>query len=402
MTRTRPVAASFPRIEVTARTAGSTVVGTFATGAAQELILFMFLTSLSASAMLIETRRFGVSTRMLASPTSVRTILVGEALGRYAIALVQGLLIVIGTLLLFQVDWGNPLTTGLVVMLFALAATGAAMVMGSVLHNASQAGAMGVFLGLVLAAIGGCMVPLEVFPPLMYRIAHLLPHAWAIEALTDSMATRAGPPEGREHARGARRVCARAVHDRHRPAPPDDHDAVGLNRLSEEPAPFGIAPVTSCAREVLGRTVSAEPMVAPFLRPTRHTPIGLGRAHQPADDAGPHGPSSRSVRRRCASRGLQPQPGHADGAEHHSSRGARRGDRLGRVVEAPTADEPLNFANWPYYIDIAQGNRHSVARAGSKRKRASTSTTSARSRATTASCWRSSPTSRPACPPSTT
>ena len=195
MTRTRPVAASFPRIEVTARTAGSTVVGTFATGAAQELILFMFLTSLSASAMLIETRRFGVSTRMLASPTSVRTILVGEALGRYAIALVQGLLIVIGTLLLFQVDWGNPLTTGLVVMLFALAATGAAMVMGSVLHNASQAGAMGVFLGLVLAAIGGCMVPLEVFPPLMYRIAHLLPHAWAIEALTDSMATRAGPPK---------------------------------------------------------------------------------------------------------------------------------------------------------------------------------------------------------------
>ena len=101
----------------------------------------------------------------------------------------------VGTLLLFQVDWGNPLTTGLVVMLFALAATGAAMVMGSVLHNASQAGAMGVFLGLVLAAIGGCMVPLEVFPPLMYRIAHLLPHAWAIEALTDSMATGAGPAE---------------------------------------------------------------------------------------------------------------------------------------------------------------------------------------------------------------
>ena len=66
------------------------MVGTFATGAAQELILFMFLTSLSASAMLIETRRFGVSTRMLASPTSGRTILVGEALGRYAIALVQG------------------------------------------------------------------------------------------------------------------------------------------------------------------------------------------------------------------------------------------------------------------------------------------------------------------------
>ena len=119
----------------------------------------------------------------------------GETLGRYVIALMQGLLIVVGTVLLFRVDWGNPLTTGLVVVLFSLAATGAAMVMGSVLRNAAQAGAMGVFLGLVLAAIGGCMVPLEIFPPTMFRIARLLPHAWAIEALNGSIATGAGPVE---------------------------------------------------------------------------------------------------------------------------------------------------------------------------------------------------------------
>ncbi|MDH4111776.1 MAG: ABC transporter permease [Actinomycetota bacterium] len=195
LVRVDALAGSFPQIDVTSRTAGNAVLGTFETGAAQELILFMFLTSLSASSMLIETRRFGVSTRMLASPTPMRAILVGEALGRYAIAIVQGLLIVIGTVLLFQVEWGNAVTTALVVLLFALAATGAAMVMGSVLQNASQAGAMGVFLGLVLAAIGGCMVPLEIFPPVMYRIAHLFPHAWAIEALTDSISTDAGPSQ---------------------------------------------------------------------------------------------------------------------------------------------------------------------------------------------------------------
>lgn len=196
LTRARAVAATMPRIEVATRTAGGdSAIGSFASGAAAELVLFVFLTSLSASAMLIETRRLGVTRRMLASPTEVRTIVVGETLGRFAIALVQGLLIVAGTMALFRVDWGDPLTTGLVVLLFALAATGAAMVMGSVLKNASQAGAMGVFLGLVLAAIGGCMVPLEIFPPLMYRIAHLFPHAWAIEALNASIATGAGPAQ---------------------------------------------------------------------------------------------------------------------------------------------------------------------------------------------------------------
>jgi ABC-2 type transport system permease protein len=190
------LAAAAPSVEVATRTAGGdTEVGSFATGAAQELVLFMFLTSLSASSMLIETRRLGITRRMLASPTSARTVLLGEALGRYAIALVQGLLIVVGTVLLFQVDWGNLATTAIVVLLFALAGSGAAMLMGSVLRNAAQAGAMGVFLGLVLAALGGAMVPLEIFPPVMDRIAHLLPHAWAIEALTASITQGAGPAD---------------------------------------------------------------------------------------------------------------------------------------------------------------------------------------------------------------
>jgi ABC-2 type transport system permease protein len=54
---------------------------------------------------------------------------------------------------------------------------------------------MGVFLGLVLAAIGGCMVPLEIFPPVMYTIAHFVPHSWAIEALNGSISRSASPAD---------------------------------------------------------------------------------------------------------------------------------------------------------------------------------------------------------------
>jgi ABC-2 type transport system permease protein len=180
-------ATTAPNVEVDVRTAGSGVDVGFDQGAAQELVLFMFVTSLSASSMLIETRRLGISRRMLASPTPASTVLAGEALGRFAIALVQGALIVVGTTLLFQVDWGNAATTVAVVVLLALAGTGAAMLLGSVLQNASQAGGLGVFLGLVLAALGGCMVPLEIFPPVMKTIAHATPHAWAIDALTDGL-----------------------------------------------------------------------------------------------------------------------------------------------------------------------------------------------------------------------
>jgi ABC-2 type transport system permease protein len=168
--------------------------GSFDYGAAQELVLFVFVISLAASSMLIESRRLGMSRRMLASPTPAGTVVLGEALGRFAIALAEGLLIVVVTLLLFGVDWGDPLATIAVVVLFALVGTGAAMLIGSIFDTAQQVGSLGVFIGLVFAALGGAMAPLEIFPPVMRTIAHVTPHAWAIDAFGEILGRDAGLP----------------------------------------------------------------------------------------------------------------------------------------------------------------------------------------------------------------
>jgi ABC-2 type transport system permease protein len=160
-------------------------MGQFELGAYSQLLLFVFLTSMTGSTALIESRRLGVSTRMLATPTPVRTILVGEGLGRLGVALVQGLFIIVGSWLFFGVNWGDPLGAAAIFFTFALGASGTAMLMGSVLKNEQQAGGVGVMVGIGLGAIGGAMVPLavmEIFSPMLYRVAHLTPHAWAIEA----------------------------------------------------------------------------------------------------------------------------------------------------------------------------------------------------------------------------
>ena len=186
------IAPGVPKMTVRTTVAGGSQASQFGYGAAQELILFVFVISLAASGMLIESRRIGVSRRMLASPTPARTVILGETLGRFGIALFQGFLIMGVTLALFRVDWGDPVAAGSIVVLFALTGTGAAMLMGSVLNNAQQAGSFGVFFGLVLAALGGCMVPLEVFPPLMVKIAHITPQAWAIDAFGKVLGKAAG------------------------------------------------------------------------------------------------------------------------------------------------------------------------------------------------------------------
>ena len=186
------IAPGVPKVTVRTTVAGGSQASQFGYGAAQELILFVFVISLAASGMLIESRRIGVSRRMLASPTPAHTVILGETLGRFGIALFQGFLIMGVTLALFRVDWGDPVAAGSIVVLFALTGTGAAMLMGSVLDNAQQAGSFGVFFGLVLAALGGCMVPLEVFPALMVKIAHLTPQAWAIDAFGKVLGKAAG------------------------------------------------------------------------------------------------------------------------------------------------------------------------------------------------------------------
>lgn len=157
----------------------------FTIGASGQLLLFVFVTSLAGSGALIQARQWGVTRRALSAPIRARTVLVGEAAGRLAVALVQAGIIIVGTRVLYGVDWGNPLATGVVTLLFCLVASAAAMLLGAVASNDSQASGIGVVAGLGLAALGGSMLPLELFPDTLRRVAHITPHAWGIDALAE-------------------------------------------------------------------------------------------------------------------------------------------------------------------------------------------------------------------------
>jgi ABC-2 type transport system permease protein len=126
--------------------------GRFDIGARNQLLLFVFVTSLTAAAALIRTRRLGLSRRMLATPTSTRAVIAGEALGRYGIALVQALLIMAGSFLAFGVEWGDPLGALLLVLAFCLVGSGAAMLLGSALSSPEQAEPVALLVGLGFAA----------------------------------------------------------------------------------------------------------------------------------------------------------------------------------------------------------------------------------------------------------
>jgi ABC-2 type transport system permease protein len=179
---------SAPRLEVTnldQLAQEFSGLGQFDVGASGQLLLFVFLTSLSGASTLIQARRLGVVARAMAGPVTAGQVVAGETLGRWAIALFQGGYIMLAARLLFGVDWGTVWVSLLVVVAFSLVAAGAAILLGTLLGNEGAASGAGVGLGLVLAALGGSMLPLELFPDTIRAFSDLTPHAWAYEAFAE-------------------------------------------------------------------------------------------------------------------------------------------------------------------------------------------------------------------------
>ena len=149
----------------------------FGGAAASQVILFICLSGLTSATSLVDSRKLGVSRRILATPTSPTVIVLGEGFGRFLVTLFQGLYIAAASTILFGVSWGNPLAAIVILACFAAVAAAAGTLIGSLFASSQQASGVAVMAGLVLAALGGCMFPLELFGSTMRAVANATPHA---------------------------------------------------------------------------------------------------------------------------------------------------------------------------------------------------------------------------------
>jgi ABC-2 type transport system permease protein len=164
----------------------------FSLTAPQNLVLFVFITALASGSLVVNARRSGILRRATATPTGPWTILAGLGLGWLAVALLQSAIIIVVGALVFGVSWGSPLPATLLVVDFALVGCGAGLLVGALGRDEDRVSALTPIVGIVLGALGGCMVPLEVFPSSMRAIAHLTPHYWAIRSWQELVFDGAG------------------------------------------------------------------------------------------------------------------------------------------------------------------------------------------------------------------
>lgn len=153
---------------------------------AGQLITWVFIPLFGISALFAFERQQGTLRRLLTTPSRKATFLLGTISGQVIMALIQMFLLVGFGILAMGLNWGRePLALFVLLFAAALAAAAFGTTMGTFIKTEGQASGLSIMFGMVFAMMGGCMYPLELFPPAIQSAVRVLPTTWAMEGMLD-------------------------------------------------------------------------------------------------------------------------------------------------------------------------------------------------------------------------
>ena len=157
-----------------------------ANSSAGQLITWVFIPLLGISSMFAYERQRGTLRRLLTTPTNSATYLLGAIVGQVATALVQMLLLVGFGSAVLRLNWGrDPAALTLMLVSSTLAAAALGTLIGAFARSEGQAGGLSWLLGMLMALLGGCWYPAELFPQAVRSASQLLPTTWAMQGMLD-------------------------------------------------------------------------------------------------------------------------------------------------------------------------------------------------------------------------
>ncbi len=151
-------------------------------------IMYTFFIVATMATSVLQERRDGTFRRLLTMPINKAALLAGKMLPYYIVSLLQITILFGVGRLVFGMDLG-PHPAGLVLITLALSACAVSLglLISAIAKTEGQVGGLGTILVLVLAALGGCMVPPVFMPAFMANLARLTPHGWALFGYQDVM-----------------------------------------------------------------------------------------------------------------------------------------------------------------------------------------------------------------------
>lgn len=155
------------------------------------LVFGMFFVVASIAGLFVEERACGALSRLRSLGAKPWQLIVSKIVPYLGVNGVQAvLMLAVGVWLMPQIggeglslqgiDWGALL---LMLLAISLAAVSLALAVACLVSTHAQAATFGPILNVLMAALGGVMVPLFVMPPVMQKIATYSPMNWGLEGL---------------------------------------------------------------------------------------------------------------------------------------------------------------------------------------------------------------------------
>jgi ABC-2 type transport system permease protein len=160
---------------------GASLIGPIMAGM---LVLFVFFMGGNGAESIIQEHEEGTLARLFTTPTSQLGILGGKFLAVFFTLVVQTLVLLGASALLFHIAWGQPLTVLLSTLGLIVCATGFGVMLMSFVKETRQTGPV---LGGVLTLtgmLGGLMTNgIANIPPVMDTVSLSMPQGWAMRAM---------------------------------------------------------------------------------------------------------------------------------------------------------------------------------------------------------------------------
>lgn len=149
-------------------------------------LMFMLFMGMGSAGGFLDEREQGTLPRLLTTPTSKLVLVAGKVVGIYITVLLEAALLVGFGAFVFGVPWGDdPLGVVLIMVTFALAATGLGVMVSTLVKTRGQMSAATAVAATALSMLGGAYWPLDILNPTMRTLAYLTPTGWAMTGLTN-------------------------------------------------------------------------------------------------------------------------------------------------------------------------------------------------------------------------
>jgi ABC-2 type transport system permease protein len=156
------------------------------------MIFYAFYTATATAQTIIREQETGTLQRLFTTPTAKSTILGGKYLATMLTVLVQMTVLTILARFIFNIDWGASGPLALIILGTVACASAFGIFISSLTKTTRQGG---LIFGLVLTTTGMIgMMPIFVAstpnpPKLLTTVSLFVPQGWALQGLTQSMAT---------------------------------------------------------------------------------------------------------------------------------------------------------------------------------------------------------------------